>query len=88
MKFSSILEGIESSYHSDQNITLELVDFEYQLKAEDISRYLMSSSNRSLILKTKEKEKIPVNSFFSLGEEATQGSQKLFSMGNFSLWIS
>jgi hypothetical protein len=53
MKYTSILEGIEASYLSNQNTTLELADFDYEVKTEEIARFMMSSSNRSLIFKNQ-----------------------------------
>jgi hypothetical protein len=52
MKFGDVLEGIESSFLSDENVTLELLDFEYR-----ISRFLTGFSNRSLIFKNPGEEK-------------------------------
>jgi hypothetical protein len=57
MKFADILEGIESSFLSDENATLELIDFEYRINAEDISRFLTRFSNRSLIFRNTGEEK-------------------------------
>ena len=56
LKFTSLLEGIENSFQSDENVTLELLDFEYKIKAEDIAQYLMRFSNRSLTFKNSGKD--------------------------------
>ena len=44
LKFTSLLEGIESSFESNETVTLELLDFEYQMRAEDIAQFLNNSS--------------------------------------------
>jgi hypothetical protein len=55
--YTSLLEGIDASFQSSGNVTLELSDFEYQLTAGDIAQYLMKFSNRSLIFENPGEEK-------------------------------
>ena len=57
LKFTSLLEGIESSFQSNETVTLGLLDFEYQIREEDIAQYLNNSSNRSLNFKSQGEEK-------------------------------
>ncbi len=49
IKLTSLLEGIESSYQINENVTLELLDLEYQIGAEEIEQYLKNFSEHSLM---------------------------------------
>ena len=55
--YTSLLEGIDASFQSSGNVTLELSDFEYQLTAGDIAQYLVKFSNRSLIFQNPGEDK-------------------------------
>ena len=48
LKFNSLLLAIEYSFYSEDNINLELLDFEYHLREENIAEFLSTFSNRSL----------------------------------------
>ena len=48
LKYASLLEGIEISFLIDENVTLELSDYEYHLRKEDVSQYLTKFPNISL----------------------------------------
>jgi hypothetical protein len=81
LKFRSILEGMEYSFLSNENITLELIDLDYIVEPEDISHYLMSSSNRSLIFKNK--PDVKSKSFFLIGTGSPSRLSRIIFHGEF-----
>jgi hypothetical protein len=78
MKSTSLLDGLEYCFQTNENVTLVLSDFEYHIKAEEIAEYLMNSSNRSLKFKTLWEEKKKKKSILSLEEGMDQTLQKFF----------
>ncbi len=61
MKLTSILEGLKSSFQSKENVNLELLDFEFQIKAEDIAQYMKSFPNRNVVFESPDEKKSKFN---------------------------